>query len=682
LTSGMRSSRGSRLALGLVTAASLAIPARAQEPTEPTATLRLMSQNAWTSPDRPIIRISLRVHNDGTEPIADPAIVWTLGPRVLSRVQYETALVEGPSSPTAANTESLTADLEPGGFADVPIRIDLTGLGAVDQSDSAVYPLGFELWSGDQPIAEVTTAAIHIVQPPQRRVRFSWWTEIATPVAFGPDGRLIDPGFERILDSGGGVVAQVEALHELTVLGDLDAPIDIVVSPVALEQLAQAADGYRRADGTSVAQTDVVPGAARTTLDRLEEIVAEPEVRMHAMPFAAPRLPALLAAGLRTHLVAQWRLGERTVERILGQTPDPSVARPPGLAFDQASIDLLPGRGVSTLLGASNTLPRPAEDNDYAPRPVWTLNTSTGTPLQLVLPDPATQALLANRDLWEDPVLAAQVALGELATIWKEQPVPPEGITRGLALDLLPELPAGIWAPLIRRLSAAPFLQPTLAGNLPYEVEPAPQPATLAPTPIETFSTSYADELAEIGRRLGAFTAMVVEPADEPDRLRRSMYYAEAAQYIGSEGSGRTWISWVDRVLDRTFSELAPDTSRVLTFTSRSGTIPLRMGDPGDRVLDVRVELASGRVDFLDGNEREVRLEQANQVVTFPAEVKAAGRSSIDVFVIAPNGQIVSQRTLVVSSTAINPIALIITAGAGLILVGLWSRRLFRRRTR
>jgi hypothetical protein len=50
--------------------------------------------------------------------------------------------------------------------------------------------------------------------------------------------------------------------------------------------------------------------------------------------------------------------------------------------------------------------------------------------------------------------------------------------------------------------------------------------------------------------------------------------------------------------------------------------------------------------------------------------------------VISPNGQIVSQRTLVVSSTALNPIALIITAGAGLVLVALWSRRLFRRRTR
>ena len=101
---------------------------------------------------------------------------------------------------------------------------------------------------------------------------------------------------------------------------------------------------------------------------------------------------------------------------------------------------------------------------------------------------------------------------------------------------------------------------------------------------------------------MSAFGSVVEEPADEVDRLRRALLTAEASQYIQNEGSGRVWIDAVNGVVDRTFARLAPDTSRPLTFTSRSGTIPLRMGDPGHRVLDVRVELASGRVEFLDGN--------------------------------------------------------------------------------
>jgi hypothetical protein len=177
-----------------------------------------------------------------------------------------------------------------------------------------------------------------------------------------------------------------------------------------------------------------------------------------------------------------------------------------------------------------------------------------------------------------------------------------------------------------------------------------------------------------------AFASILEEPEGEADRLRRSILYAEASQYIGNEGSGRIWMDAVNGVIDRTFSRLKPDTSRRLTFTSRSGTIPLRMGDPGDRILNVKVELASSRVDFLDGNERSVRLDQANQVISFKVEVKAAGLSTIDVFVLAPDGAILSRSELAVRSTAINPTALVITIGAGLVLVGLWSRRLFRRR--
>jgi hypothetical protein len=75
-----------------------------------------------------------------------------------------------------------------------------------------------------------------------------------------------------------------------------------------------------------------------------------------------------------------------------------------------------------------------------------------------------------------------------------------------------------------------------------------------------------------------------------------------------------------------------------------------------------------------------VRLEAPDQVVTFQAEVKAAGPSRIEVFVMSPSGVVLSRELLVVRSTAVNPIALIITIGAGLILVGLWSRRLFQRR--
>ena len=219
-----------------------------------------------------------------------------------------------------------------------------------------------------------------------------------------------------------------------------------------------------------------------------------------------------------------------------------------------------------------------------------------------------------------------------------------------------------------------------LCEDLPDRIEPPPVQTTLEPEPRGSYSQGYVQDVYTTARDITAFEAMVREPAEESERLWRAILYAESSQYVGDELEGHRWIDAVNRITDTAFGDLAPDTTRVLTFTSRTGTIPLRMGDPGDRVVEVRVEMRSQRVDFLDSGVRTIRLDRPDQLVTFEAEVKASGRSTIDVYVYSPSNLLLTRSVLVVSSTAVNPIALIITVVAGLVLVGLWSRRLFRRR--
>ena len=653
-------------------------PALAQEDV-PSAQLRLLAQTAWTTPDEPALEIRLRITNVGASTITDPLVRWELGPKVDARFEYETALEEGPSFAAVADSGSLDADLGPGVATDVELTIDTADTGGVDPTDSGVYPLELELLSEDESVASITTAAIHIVREPEQRVLFSWWTEVATPVAFDPDGTMIDPGFAEELASDGSLVSQVEAIADL-LRSSSDLAIDLVIAPAALDQLRLAADGYVEAGEEDVPADAPAPRAAAETLERLVAIAEDPRVRLHAMPFAAPRLPALLSGGLETHLHAQWEMGNALFERILGERPDPTVVRPPGVAIDERSVVHLQANGATTILGAADSVTRPPQPNEFAPPAAATLGTSLGGEVDLVLPDPATQALLEDPFLLEDPVRAAQVVLGQLAVIWRERPVSED--VRGLAVDLYPGLPARFWGPMVRRLTRAPFLEATHAEDLPDAIVPTAESAELHPYVGAGFTTSYEDDLAATGQRLLAFTSILEEPATDADRLRRSLLYAEASQYVENESSGRMWIDAVNAVIDDTFEELSPDTTDVLTFLSRSGTIPLRMGDPGDRVLNVRVQLASARVEFLDDDQRDVRLDEPDQVVTFDAEVKAAGPSSVEVFVLAPNGAILSRQVLVVRSTAINSIALIITIGAGLLLVGLWSRRFFRRRSR
>jgi hypothetical protein len=661
----------------------IAWPTHALAQEEPAAELRLLRQTPWTSPEEPTLVIELRVTNTGDVTIPDPFVRWELGPKIDARFEYETALEEGPSFAAVADIEPLSADLGPGITTDVELTIDTAETGGIDPTDSGVYALELELFSEDLSIASITTAAIHIARPPEQPVLFSWWTEVASPVAFGPDGTMIDPGFADELATNGSLVSQVDAIADLLRSPSLDLTIDLVISPAALDQLRLAADGYAEPSGDEVPAEAPGPLAAAEALERLAAIAEDPRVRIHAMPFAAPRLPALLSGGLGTHLEAQWRLGNDLFERILGELPDPTVARPPGVAFDERSVAHLEAHGATTILGAADSVVRPPQPNDFAPPPAATLATSFGGEVGLVLPDPGTQALLEDTTLLlEDPVRAAQVILGQLAVIWRERPVTGEDEQRGLALDLQPGLPSNFWRPMIRRLVGAPFLEATHTEDLPDLIQPPPDPAELLPYDDAGFTSGYEDDLETTGRRLLAFASILEDPADDADRLRRDLLYAEASQYVQNEGSGRAWINAVNDEIDATFEDLAPDTSRVLTFTSRSGTIPLRMGDPGGRVVNVQVQLRSGRVDFLDDEVRSVRLEEPDQVVTFDAEFKAAGPSTIDVFVLAPNNEVLSRQVLVVRSTAINSIALIITIGAGLLLVGLWSRRFFRRRSR
>jgi hypothetical protein len=671
------------LALAAIVAA--ASPAAAQD--EPAAaSILLVSQTPWTSPDDPRLRLTVQVTNESGVAIEAPEIGWTLGPRITARDQYEAALVEGPSLAAAADTQALGAPLQPGERRGVILDRDLSEITAVDPDESGVYPLGVELRSAGVPLAELTTAVIHLVEPPQEPVRLSWWTEIDVPIAFGPSGAMVDGRLEEILASRRGPVAQVEALAELAspeTRRAIDRPIrfDVVVSPAALEQLEQAADGYRRSDGTQV-PSDAPPAvAAADALRLLRRLAQSPAARLHTTGLAAPTFPSLLTSGLEEHVARQLEAGEATFERILREPPDLAVARPPGLAIDEETIEVLLAHGATTVLGAADSVARPTDPLGLAPPPAAVVRTAAGIAVPIVLPDPSTQALLADRDLHEDPALAAQVVLGELATIWREQPVPEPPTERGLALELPNDLPADAWASLVRRLAAAPFLAATHAEALPEEIAPDPEEAALRTRRLIGFSDDYVADVIAADDDVAAFDEIVQRPRPEVGRLHRAILYAESFQYIGREEAGRTWIAAVTTLTARTFREIAPDTSRVLTFTSRNGRIPLRMGDPGGRVLRVRIELRSQRVEFLDTGVRTVVIDAPGEQVTFAAELKASGRSPIEVFVRTPSGLLVARRVLVVSSTAVNPIALIITVCAGLVLVGLWSRRLFRRRT-
>jgi hypothetical protein len=661
------------LAIFLVTTLVAAPSGRAQG-TAP-VTLRLVSQTPWNTLKDPMLQIAVRADNAGAEAIDDLTLGVTIGAPVRSRTAYETALTSGPELPIYAVTPSEKDALEPGGTRRFRTSVDLSTIGGISRTDSLVYPMRIDLRSGGSQVAVVDTAAIFLVRKPEVPLLLSTTIELTAPSAFGPDGLLVDGEFEASVAPTGSLAAEVSALGRLA-RGQQLSPVDLVVQPSLLDQLSRMADGYRREDGSEVPSGEDGAAHAAALLDELRQAVSSPLVHVTALPFAAPTIPSLLASGLSADLATQQAAGREMVREILGVDPETTVVRPPEGALDDAAVSALAALGASTILGNADTVERPPQPNEFAPPPTATLAVG-GQTIDVVLPDTGTQALLSQTGFLADPVRAAQATLGELATIWREQPVP--SAPRGISLLLAAGAPARFWGAFLSRFASAPFLRPVAATDLVGQIPPPAAPSAIVSPPTERFSPTYVEAIKHARRDLLAFRSMLVEATPLPDRLGRDLLYAESAVYVGDESAGQAWIDHVTEVTHDVFSRAVPDTSQVFTFLSETASIPLRMGDPGTLPIRFTLQLRSNRFRFPGGDQQVVTLTQPNQIVTFDATALASGQGTIQVVLRAPSGRAIRQTTLTVSSRSVNRIALLVTAAAALVLVGLWSRRLLKR---
>jgi hypothetical protein len=663
------------LAIFLVTTFVAVPPGRAQG-TVP-VTLRLVSQTPWNTLKDPVLDIAVRADNASASPIDDLTLGVTIGAAVRSRTAYDTSLTSGPQLPVFAVTVPENASLEPGGTRRFRTSVDLSTVGGISRSDSLIYPMRIDLRSGGSQLAVIHTAVIILVRVPEVPLLASTTIELTAPIAFDPGGLLADPNFEASVAPTGSLGAEVSALARLA-SGDQVSPVDLVVQPSLLDELSRMADGYERADGTRVPQGEGGAAHADSLLTELRQAVASPLIHVTAMPFSAPTIPSLLASGLAADLAAQQAAGFAMVQQVLGMDPSTAVVRPPEGALDDAAVSALAALGASTILGDADTVERPPQPNEFAPPPTATLAVG-GQAVGLVLPDAGTQALLSQAGFLSNPVRAAQATLGELATIWQEAPVPSS--PRGVNVLLAAGAPARFWGAFLGRLASAPFLRPVAAADLVAQIPPPAAPSAIVSPPTDRFSPEYVEDIKHARRDLLALRSMLVEPTPLPDRLGRDLLYAESGEYLGDETAGRVWIDHVNQVTHDVFSRAVPDTSQVFTFLSDTASIPLRMGDPGALPIRFSLQLRSNRFRFPGGDRQTVTLTRPNQIVTFDATALASGQGTIQVVLRAPSGRAIRQTTLNVSSRSVNRIALLVTGAAALVLVGLWSRRLVKRRT-
>ena len=642
--------------------------------------LTLLSQTPWTTLQDPELRIGFLATNASEDPMRHLSVAVSLGPSFSSRYDYEAAITTGPTSIVSSQETRFGGPLDAGASRTFALTVDMSEMPGVDQEDSRVYPVRVELRSEGEAIARLHSNAIHLVRLPEQPLRLSWWLELPAPVAFAPDGRLVDATFEAALAPGGALAAPVAAARAVSAATGAD--VDVVVQPSLVEQAERMARGYARADGTVVEPGTGPAADASAFLTQLRALAAEPSVQTIAQPLDAPSVPSMLLSGLTIDLDRQEDRGAAVIRQGMGVEPASVIAHPPGGLLDTLAIGHYAAQARTVVLAEADAVDRPPQVNAFAPPPTAVVEGSGGTSVTLVMPDPGTQALLQRGDLVADPIRASQAVLGELAVIWKEEPIPEPPDVRGIALALPSTLPTTMWPALLGRLAEAPFLEPMHPAELVAEVHPPGSGATLRSPSTVAFSQAYAERIEELHADVDAYGSMLVEPGDVASSMHRSLLQAEGREFLGDEAAGTAWLDPVAATTEAAFASTTPQVRQAFTFTGREGTIPLRMGDPGEVRLRVIVQLQSSQFEFPDGAEQEVILERPNQLVEFTVVAKASGQNPIAVTVRTPGGRAISQQTIVVRTSAVNAIAVLITIGAAIGLLLMYARRWFRRTRR
>jgi hypothetical protein len=648
------------------TAASEALP----QAEEPPVRLTLLAESPVVAPGRSL-RASVQATNRGDVEYTNLEVkLWLYDP-ARSRSAYAAGLEQEP--PTGVFLVApfpVEGSLAPGDSRGLSIERRMPELEA--RGENALYPMKIQLESNGVAIGILRSAVVFIQERPLVPLNVSLIFVLDEGVHLGPDGEFADDHLERSIAVGGRLESAISALE------DVPVPVTLVVSPMLLEQLRRMADGYRRR-GLDI-PTDSAPAEqAGAIVDRLQALAgrSRPETEVVALPFAAPSVPSLVAAGLHRDLEQQMRLGRKTVGELLGVEPSAGLFRPPGGLVTSDAVRALADLGVEALIVDPDDLPPPA-GLVLSPPAVARVGAGLGRTLRAVAPDPVVAERLEA--LPEDPNLRARWTIGELTALYFEQP----SVDRGVAMLIqsghdrafLTSLFSGLRTQALPRGTA--WLRPVRATRL-LAVTATGEHRDLASSRFPRYSSSFLEAVAASRESIAQLESMTMNPTLLSERLRTQVLVAEAREFIRDEPAGLAFLDGVQARVRREFEKVEPPRPSSITLTSRGGVIPVTIRNLAGYRVHVRVVLLSARLEFLEGDSRRVVLERPVQTFTFPVRAQTTGRFPVTVRLETPQGAAIAESQIVVRSTAYNVLALVITLGAALFLATWWGRRFLPR---
>ncbi|GIU90262.1 MAG: hypothetical protein KatS3mg010_1361 [Acidimicrobiia bacterium] len=448
-----------------------------------------------------------------------------------------------------------------------------------------------------------------------------------------PGGRLSD--IAELLDEAAGVALSLRLGPETVESWNALVPEDPTLEPGITAVLRAAARG----------ETQLVPS-----------------------PYVPIDLTSLEAADLGARLPDQILLGSDTLERLTGVTPDPRTMLVDPV--DARTLERLRGLLVDRVVVPASSL----DPGRPAPTSPFELEVGGGT-VRVAAATRTTDDLLGGAG---GPTLRVQRATAALSL---------------LAFD--DESPSGVvvaaphrWQPDVETVAAFldvirrhPLIEPVTLDRFFESVrgetgdEPSPDLAPHLPAPFPVTRAAYdaaVQDLASVQSSVGT--------ADPGVRQgERALQLA-----LSSEGSPEDAAQLLS-VVDAAVAELrdgVSTTRKRVTLTARRADIPISFDNRTGKPVSVRVELASSKLLFPDGEARVVTLPEGNHTERFAVEARTSGTFTMTVTLMSQDGRlpIGPPTRLTVRSAVFSGAGAALTVGALVFLALWWANHLRRAR--
>lgn len=633
------------------------------------------------------LKIGLEVANRGEEPVESLRVFFSIHEAVNSRSKLQNTFKGVLRTSLGSDTIPAEGSIEPGQSRVISVEKPLSEISAVRfAANDGAYPVRIVVRAGSLASEPIETHMIFFAQPSLEPLGVGLVIPLHNPSIYTDGARpgvVTENSLERSL-SAGRLARLFDALEKYP-----QTPVTLAPSGLLIDMLTDLSNGFGKNASNRILRVgpeDPVAQLAARTLARLKLLAARPNTRIASMPYSAASLGALSSAGLED--LAQAQVTE-TRTRLSPASGGVLPAQPAEVwlvpiypALDEPTLSSLQRSGVNRMvLPAGSIRKEPQLLTRAAPVEV---ETRTG-PIQALVEDQLlNDTLLPGKET--GPVVDRQRFLADTATLMLERPSQKRAVVVVAPVDWAPKSPA------IEGLLAALSSPTWIKGQTVDEILasfPSPLPLAaiagqegLRPSP-QPPSDDYFDDLKQAKNAIQKFGELA-PPGGRLAGLQRRLLIAESADWWGSKTSvekGKAFARAISPEVTRQMNSIRAPGAQVITLTSRTGIIPLSVISRLAYPVDVVLELQSDKLRFPDGNRIVIaKLTPPNKTVEVRTIAQATGTFPLRVQIQTSTGRVISEERLTIRSTAYNVVAVLVTAGAGLFLLGWWAVGAFKRK--